>query len=100
MRWSSLLPERRRGSTGPGRSEGTLAVVLEATVRLVEDAPARALAVLGYPSMADAADAVPNLLTHPLVACEGLDSRIVDVVRAQRGSVPDLPAGQGWCSPR
>jgi FAD/FMN-containing dehydrogenase len=40
-------------------SEGTLAVVLEAEVTLVEDAPARALAVLGFPSMADAADAVP-----------------------------------------
>ena len=31
-------------------------------MRLVEDAPARALAVLGYPSMVEAADAVPSLL--------------------------------------
>ena len=30
------------------------------------------------------------------MACEGLDSRIVDVVRAQRGSAPDLPRGAGW----
>ena len=79
-------------------SEGTLAVVLGATVDLVEDAPHRALVVLGYPSMMEAADAVPALLGHPLTACEGLDSRIVDVVRNRRGhtSVPSLPTGSGW----
>ncbi len=92
-----LLPEHGRDL---GRflvgSEGTLAVVLGATVRLVQDPPARALAVLGYPSMFEAADAVPGLLHHPLVACEGLDSRIVDVVRTRRGTVPDLPRGAGW----
>jgi len=54
------------------------------------------LAVLGYPSMADAADAVPALLGHPLVACEGLDERIVDVVRDRHGRVPELPTGVGW----
>jgi FAD/FMN-containing dehydrogenase/Fe-S oxidoreductase len=94
-----LLPERqRRTDRLLVGSEGTLAVVLAATVRLVEDAPQRALAVLGYPSMAEAADAVPGLLHHPLVACEGLDSRIVDVVRARRGAavVPELPGGSGW----
>ncbi len=94
-----LLPENgRRVDRFLVGSEGTLSVVLGATVRLVEDAPARALAVLGYPSMAEAADAVPGLLHHPLVACEGLDSRIVDVVRARRGDavVPELPRGAGW----
>lgn len=92
-----LLPENGRDL---GRflvgSEGTLAVVLGATVRLVADPPVRVLAVLGYPSMFEAADAVPGLLHHPLVACEGLDSRIVDVVRDRRGGVPDLPRGAGW----
>ncbi len=52
--------------------------------------------MLGYPSMADAADAVPALLAHPLVACEGLGHRIVDVVRTHGGHVPDLPPGEGW----
>ncbi|MGA8208887.1 MAG: FAD-linked oxidase C-terminal domain-containing protein, partial [Nocardioidaceae bacterium] len=92
-----LLPERGRDVarflTG---SEGTLAVLLEATVRLVADAPHRALAVLGYPTMFEAADAVPALLDHPLVACEGLDSRIVEVVRAGGKPVPPLPRGTGW----
>ncbi len=94
-----LLPEQgRRVDRFLVGSEGTLAVVLQATVSLVEDAPHRALTVLGYPSMAEAADAVPDLLGHPLVACEGLDERIVDVVRSRRGSsaVPELPRGAGW----
>jgi Fe-S oxidoreductase len=52
--------------------------------------------VLGYPDMATAADDVPPLLAHGLVACEGLGSRIVDVVRAHGHSVPDLPSGGGW----
>jgi FAD/FMN-containing dehydrogenase/Fe-S oxidoreductase len=94
-----LLPENgRRVDRFLVGSEGTLALVLGATVALVEDAPYRALAVLGYPSMAEAADAVPGLLHHPLVACEGLDERIVEVVRARRGDsvVPSLPRGAGW----
>ncbi len=91
-----LLPENGRDlAKFLVGSEGTLGVVAAATVRLVEDEPFRALAVLGYPSMFEAADAVPGLLHHPLVACEGLDSRIVDVVR-RKGAVPDLPRGAGW----
>ena len=42
--------------------------------------------MLGYPDMAAAADAVPALLPHHPVALEGLDSRIVDVVRRRRGA--------------
>ena len=94
-----LLPENGRDlARFLVGSEGTLAVVLGATVRLVHDAPHRALAVLGYPTMFEAADAVPGLLAHSLVACEGLDSRIVDVVRTHsaRGVVPALPRGAGW----
>ncbi|MGH3444698.1 MAG: FAD-binding and (Fe-S)-binding domain-containing protein, partial [Nocardioidaceae bacterium] len=79
-------------------SEGTLGVVLGATVDLVESPPNRALAVLGFPSMADAADAVGSLLEHPLVACEGMDGRVVDAYVARRGrrGVPELPDGSCW----
>ncbi|SDS58133.1 FAD/FMN-containing dehydrogenase [Nocardioides scoriae] len=89
-----LLPERgRRFDRFLAGTEGTLGVVLDAHVRLVEDAPFRALAVLAYPTMAEAADAVPALLAgHDLVACEGLGERIVDMV----SSHPELPAGGGW----
>lgn len=79
-------------------SEGTLGVVLGTVVRLVEPPAAVALAVLGYPDMPAAADAVPALLPHRPVAIEGMDARLVDVVRARRGSgaVPALPSGGGW----
>ena len=93
-----LLPERgfdvARALVG---SEGTLAVVLGATVRLVTDAPFRGLVVLGYPSMADAADATPGLLPHEPTAVEGLDQRIVQRLRdVPAATVPDLPRGDGW----
>lgn len=94
-----LLPERRDVPKFLAGSEGTLAVVKQATVRLVEDSAERLLVVLGYPSMIDAADAVPALLAatgDAMVACEGLDARIVDLVRAKGGAVPELPAGAGW----
>ncbi|MGH3495863.1 MAG: FAD-binding and (Fe-S)-binding domain-containing protein [Nocardioidaceae bacterium] len=79
-------------------TEGTLAVVLGATVRLVTTPRHRALVVLAYPSMAVAADDVPSVLAHRPIACEGLDSRIVDVVRASgaAAAVPPLPPGEGW----
>jgi FAD/FMN-containing dehydrogenase/Fe-S oxidoreductase len=79
-------------------TEGTLALTLRATVRLVEAPRATAMAVLGYADMAAAAEAVPAALAYSPVALEGLDSRLVDVVRARRGAaaVPDLPRGGGW----
>jgi FAD/FMN-containing dehydrogenase/Fe-S oxidoreductase len=79
-------------------TEGTLALTLGATVRLVDAPRATALAVLGYPDMPAAADAVPALLPHQPVALEGLDSRMVGVVRTRLGpaAVPDLPRGGGW----
>lgn len=78
-------------------SEGTLGIVLRATVRLVEAPPAAALAVLGFPDMASAADATPGALSPHVVALEGMDSRLVKVVRGRRKvGIPDLPRGGGW----
>jgi FAD/FMN-containing dehydrogenase/Fe-S oxidoreductase len=94
-----LLPERGFDiASALVGSEGTLAVVLAATVRLVETPRHRALAVLGYPTMADGADDAPAVTALRPTACEGLDHRLVDVVRARKGSAaaPDLPAGSGW----
>ena len=94
-----LLPERgvamERFFAG---TEGTLGVVLEAKVRLVRDASVRATIVLGYDTMADGADDIPHLLGFKPTAAEGLDARIIGVVKRLRGeaSVPALPAGDGY----
>ena len=79
-------------------TEGTLVLILSITVRLVPLPDAPVLAALGYRSMIEAADDVPALLTHSPLAVEGMDRRLVDVVRAHKGpgAVPALPAGEGW----
>ena len=79
-------------------TEGTLVLILSITVRLVPLPDAPVLAALGYRSMIEAADDVPTLLTHSPLAVEGMDRRLVDVVRAHKGpgAVPALPEGEGW----
>ncbi|WP_062516269.1 FAD-binding and (Fe-S)-binding domain-containing protein [Demequina gelatinilytica] len=77
-------------------SEGTLAMILEATVALVDVPPARLTAAFGYDDMPAAADAVVPMLAHRPQAVEGLDARLVARVANATGPVPDLPAGQGW----
>jgi FAD/FMN-containing dehydrogenase/Fe-S oxidoreductase len=79
-------------------SEGTLAVITEATVRLVADPAHRTLVVLGYPDFGTAGDVIPKILEFKPTACEGLDHRICDVVRSRRGpgAVPPLPGGTAW----
>ncbi|WP_326744855.1 FAD-binding oxidoreductase [Streptomyces sp. NBC_01724] len=86
----ALLPERgpdlARAFCG---SEGTLGVVTEATVRLVEAPEARALAVLGYADESAAAEAAPGLLPYCPLTVEGMAA---DLVREPAG----LPRGGAW----
>ncbi|GIM89621.1 FAD-binding and (Fe-S)-binding domain-containing protein [Paractinoplanes toevensis] len=94
-----LLPERGFNLTEfLVGSEGTLAVVTEATVKLVADPLHRVLVVLGYPDFGTAGDIIPAILEFRPTACEGIDSRICDVVRSRRGpgAVPPLPGGSAW----
>lgn len=94
-----LLPENKfnlpRFFAG---TEGTLGLITRAIVRLIPDPAVRTMVALGYPSMAQAGDDIANLLRFEPTACEGLDSRIVNVVRTRKGeaAVGTLPAGQGW----
>ncbi|WP_051835900.1 FAD-binding and (Fe-S)-binding domain-containing protein [Streptomyces sp. NRRL WC-3549] len=94
-----LLPEHRfnlaRALVG---SEGTLAVILSATVRLVTPPPARALVVLGFQDACAAADAVPALLEHGPLALEGLDHALTDIVTRPetRETIDTLPTAQAW----
>ena len=94
-----LTPEGGRNLTAMlAGTEGTLVLILSVTVRLVPLPDAPVLAALGYRSMIEAADDVPALLAHSPLAVEGMDRRLVDVVRAHKGpgAVPALPAGEGW----
>src|SRR5699024_4306709 len=77
--------------------------VLEAEVQLVVDEPGRLLLVLGYDAISEAADAVPHILDaargefgpNSLIACEGMDARLVELVRSAGKPVPQLPEGRG-----
>ncbi|MEV0317019.1 FAD-binding and (Fe-S)-binding domain-containing protein [Streptomyces sp. NPDC050658] len=86
----ALLPERgvdlARAYCG---SEGTLGVLTEATVRLVDAPRARALAVLGYADESAAAEAAAALLQHGPLTVEGMAA---DLVRDAEG----LPRGGAW----
>ncbi|MFE7239618.1 FAD-binding and (Fe-S)-binding domain-containing protein [Streptomyces sp. NPDC057580] len=86
----ALLPERgpdlARAFCG---SEGTLGVMTEATVRLVEAPGSRALAVLGYADESAAAEAAPGLLPYRPLTVEGMAA---DLVREPAG----LPRGGAW----
>ncbi|BDD73876.1 MULTISPECIES: FAD-binding and (Fe-S)-binding domain-containing protein [Streptomyces] len=86
----ALLPEKgadvARSFCG---SEGTLGVLTEAVVRLVESPRARALAVLGYTDEAGAAEAAAGLLPLGPLTVEGM---AVDLVPSTEG----LPRGGAW----
>ncbi len=89
-----LAPERgvqvARSLVG---TEGTCAVVLGATVRLVEVPAVRVLAVLGYPDELSAADAAPAVVALGPLAVEGMERALIASVPARP---PELPDGDGW----
>lgn len=96
----ALLPENgfhvARALVG---SEGTCVIVLGARLRLIENPAARSLLVLGYPSVYEAADHVPEVMRHHPIAVEGLDDRLIADMKAVHLHPHDvelLPAGAGW----
>jgi FAD/FMN-containing dehydrogenase/Fe-S oxidoreductase len=95
-----LLPENgfhvARALVG---SESTCVLVLEAKTKLVYSPPARALLVLGYPTVYDAADDVPRVLECGPIGLEGFDDLLVRD-QQHKGLNPHglelLPPGGGW----
>jgi FAD/FMN-containing dehydrogenase/Fe-S oxidoreductase len=96
---SHLLPENgfdvARALVG---SEGTCAIVVAATVKLVDVPPSAMLLILGYDDIVDAARDVDTILRYSPAAVEGIDEMIVETMRARRGaeSVAELPSGRAW----
>jgi FAD/FMN-containing dehydrogenase/Fe-S oxidoreductase len=95
-----LLPENgfhvARALVG---SEGTCVTILEATVRLVESPPERALLVVGYPDIYQCADHVPEVMQHKPIGLEGFDDLLVGYTRAKginSEGLALLPDGAGW----
>ncbi len=79
-------------------TEGTLGIVTQAKVRLVADKPVKITVALGYPTMALGADDMPILRKFHPSACEGMDSRLSNLVAERIGAhaVPKLPHGEAW----
>jgi FAD/FMN-containing dehydrogenase/Fe-S oxidoreductase len=95
-----LLPENgfhvARALVG---SEGTCALTLAARVKLVKSPRSRALLVLGFDDICEAADAVPHVMQFGPLAVEGLDEAIVGGMRARGLRLDDLaqlPPGRAW----
>src|SRR5947208_10563127 len=95
-----LLPENgfnvARALVG---SEGTCVTVLEATCRLVESPQARVLLAIGCRDVFEAADLVPEVLTHGPIGLEGMDSLLIEYTRRREMNLDGLallPEGGGW----
>jgi FAD/FMN-containing dehydrogenase/Fe-S oxidoreductase len=97
---NELLPENgfhvARALVG---TECTCVFVLEATLRLVHNPPARSLLVLGYPDIYSAGDHVPEVMEGKPIGCEALDELLIDNLRTKGldlNDLPLLPPGKGW----
>ncbi len=80
-------------------TESTCAFTTEALLRLVTSPAHRALVAIGYEDIYLAAEAVPELLVHPLLALEGFDRTLVSQMQAHglnQAGVALLPPGDGW----
>lgn len=95
-----LLPENgfnvARALVG---TEGTCAMVLEATVRLIYSPPKRALLVLGYPDAYTAGDHVVEIMDAHPVGLEGIDAGLIQDMKKKHMHPEDLdliPEGGGW----
>jgi len=78
-------------------SEGTLAVTLGATLKLVERPRRLALAALGFEDVYIAAEQVPWILAHRPQALEGFDHHLPDFARAKGlEAVKLLPDGRAF----
>src|SRR5699024_8057566 len=95
-----LLPENgfivARALVG---SEGTCVTILEATMKLLEEPPARSLMVLGYKDIYAAGRHVPEIKEHEPTGLEGIDHKLIGYMKETGLNTEDLsllPDGKGW----
>ena len=95
-----LLPEKHfhvgRALVG---TEGTCVLILEATLELIPDPPARSLLVLGYPDIYQAGDHVPQVRKYKPIGLEGIDDVLIEAMKIKHIHPRDLeilPKGHGW----
>lgn len=83
-------------------TEGTCVTIVEATIRLVPLFPKRVVVALGYKTVFDAANHVPEVVeAEPrAMAIEGMDQRIYDHTKKKNGPnakyLDLIPSGHGW----
>src|SRR5262249_28498788 len=80
-------------------TEGTCVTVLKATLKLSPSPHKRVLAVLAFPDIFAAADAVPDLLTYGPIGLEAIDDLFVKFVRRKHldvDKIKALPEGDSW----
>jgi FAD/FMN-containing dehydrogenase/Fe-S oxidoreductase len=95
-----LLPENSfnvaRAMVG---SEGTCAIILGATLQLVQSPPCRTLVGVGFPDIFLGADHVPQILEHKPIGFEGMDGLLLDAMRRKQKFAEELtllPEGNGF----
>ncbi len=96
----SLLPEKHfHVAQALVGSESTLVTVLRAELLLVPRVAKRSLVVLGFDDIAQAADAVPDILPHDPIALEGIDHLLIGFQHKKHLNTKALdlfPKGKGF----
>jgi FAD/FMN-containing dehydrogenase/Fe-S oxidoreductase len=96
----SLLPEQGFDMAGfLVGSESTLVTILHAELELVPVVKERTLVVLGFDTIADAADAVPAIVEHEPIALEGVDHYLIhdeQLKGMNHQALEELPKGTGY----
>jgi FAD/FMN-containing dehydrogenase len=80
-------------------TEGTCAIILEATLELIVNPSVRSLLVLGYPDIYHASDHVSQVRKYKPVGLEGIDDVLIDAMKLKHIHPRDLailPKGKGW----
>jgi FAD/FMN-containing dehydrogenase/Fe-S oxidoreductase len=97
---TELLPENGFNVAGAlAGSEGTCVFILEAVARLIALPSARAVVVLGYPDVFEAADHVVEIMQFKPIGLEGMDDRLVtdlEHIVSSKETLKVLPEGRGW----